>query len=674
MKGIFFGPPNVGKTIVSKRLTGRFRNLASEPDTFSESTGIDNPVEVHLYNPVKVHLYHDTQRITMLIHKGWSTLYRLQDQLETLIHLITNRDDSKTVTTDKKDTSKDIHYLDEANPTNNPTTVNPMETEDMLDISKLELYKDILPSHQKILQSLAKEMKEMTLFQIIDCGGQPEFFEILPLLLQGPCLALIFISLAQSLDEPFQVLFRDRQSKSSSYTSSFSQLQMVQMLLAAVESLNCADMDVEHNSKSAASIIGTYYDQESGKANLEKFEHKVEEFFKKSSFYKKDILKRTKKDFETHKDILKRSFIFPVDNVNGDESEIMPLREALEDIIMDFPSEPLPTSWGIYHLCLRYKFESQGMCSLKEAVEVASHCEIMEEDVEAVLKYFRYRFGTILHYHEVKGLESLVIINPNIIFRPIAKLVAESFGINNPRTPQTAERVRSTGEIPLTSLEKFCLDCPGRQNVSLTQIVSLLKHFHIISEVTEKKCIFMSCLLSPYPLKEESQEMLARNPAPLLICFSCRHVPVSLFHVLVTKLLVNGRFKMDEKRYKNCIGFIYDESVQVQLIAWNEFLEIRVNNNLQDSKTLIELKDIILLNIRSTVNEVSHMKSTCIDLGFYCPKSFEGTNTKLHYALLGKRQQSLICGSCEEGTIKLVGELEGKHKLWLKVSVVLIMH
>ena len=167
MKGIFFGPPNVGKTIVSLRLTERFRNLASEPDTFSESTGIDNPVEVHLY--------HDTLNSTMLIHKNWSTLDRLQDQLVTLIHLIvTSIDDSETVTSDKKGTSKDIPYLDEAN----PNTVDPMETEDMmLDFLKLEMYKDILPSHQKIIQSLMnKKMKEITLFQIIDCGGQPEFF------------------------------------------------------------------------------------------------------------------------------------------------------------------------------------------------------------------------------------------------------------------------------------------------------------------------------------------------------------------------------------------------------------------------------------------------------------------------------------------------------------------
>ena len=649
MKGIFFGPPNVGKTIVSRRLTGRFRNLASEPDTFiSESTGIDNPVEVHLY--------HDTQRSTMLIHKGWSTLHRLQDQLETLIHLITNRDDSKTVTSDKKDTSNDIPYLDEANPPISPNTVNPMETEDF---SKLEKYKDILPPHQKILQSIVKDMKEITLFQIIDCGGQPEFFEILPLLLQGPCLALIFISLAQSLDRPFEVSFRDRESKSSCYTSSFSQLQMVQMLLAAIESLNCAD--INHNSQSAASIIGTYYDQESGKANLEKYEHAIEQSLKQSSFYEQDLLKRT----------YKGSFIFPVDNVNGDESEMTLLRGAIEDIIMnsyEFPSESLPTSWGIYHLCLRHKFESQGICSLEEAVEVASHCGIMEEDVKKVLKYFRYRFGTILHYSEVKGLESSVIINPNIIFRPITKLVAESFGINNPQTPTIAERVRSTGEIPFTFLENvLCSDCPGRQSVSLQQIISLLKHFHIISEVTEKKCIFMSCLLSPYPLKEP-KEILGRSPASLLICFSCKYVPVSLFHVLVAKLLVDERFQLDEKRYKNCIGFIYDESVQVQLIAWNKFLEIRVNNNLQDSKTLIELKATILSNIQSTVNEVNHMKSTCTDLGFYCPKSFEGTNPKLHHALLGKRQQSLICENCEEGTKILVGKLEEKHKLWLEVS------
>ena len=38
------------------------------------------------------------------------------------------------------------------------------------------------------------------------------------------------------------------------------------------------------------------------------------------------------------------------------------------------------------------------------------------------------RFGTILYYHEVKSLVSLVIGDPNIIFKLITQLVALSFG------------------------------------------------------------------------------------------------------------------------------------------------------------------------------------------------------------------------------------------------------
>ena len=69
----------------------------------------------------------------------------------------------------------------------------------------------------------------------------------------------------------------------------------------------------------------------------------------------------------------------------------------------------------------------------------------------------------------------------------------------------------------------------------------------------------------------------------------------------------------------------------------------------------------------------NHMRSTCTELGFYCPKSFEGTNRKLHHALLDERQQSLVCKSCREGKNTLV-ELEEKHIFWLKVCDVLMTH
>ena len=48
-----------------------------------------------------------------------------------------------------------------------------------------------------------------TLLHIVDIGGQPDFHEILPLLLHGHALNLIVLNMTQDLDSPYTVVYRD---------------------------------------------------------------------------------------------------------------------------------------------------------------------------------------------------------------------------------------------------------------------------------------------------------------------------------------------------------------------------------------------------------------------------------------------------------------------------------
>ena len=64
----------------------------------------------------------------------------------------------------------------------------------------------------------------------------------------------------------------------------------------------------------------------------------------------------------------------------------------------------------------------------------------------AIILYVR--FGRIFYFGDVPALENLVIFNSNLIFHPITRLIAESFGAN-PLEPNTAEEIQRTGEVTL---------------------------------------------------------------------------------------------------------------------------------------------------------------------------------------------------------------------------------
>ena len=150
--------------------------------------------------------------------------------------------------------------------------------------------------------------------------------------------------------------------------------------------------------------------------------------------------------------------LFAVDNQNGNVAEIKELRKVLTTAIQKIFRKPvrLPTSWGFFHVLLRYTHESNGVCSLQEATRLAGSCGIHDpKKVREVLHFFYANFGTIFYFGDVPALENIVICDPNLLFHPITKLVAESFGAN-PSKPMSAAKIRKTGEISWNTFEEAC--------------------------------------------------------------------------------------------------------------------------------------------------------------------------------------------------------------------------
>ena len=109
-------------------------------------------------------------------------------------------------------------------------------------------------------QTLLKDINDITLFDVINTCGQPEFFKVLPLLLCGPCFNLIFLNLAHSLMKPFSVTYRHTPTSHSlvEYNSTYTQLEIIHMLQASLYSLNYEE---DGSQTSAAFLIGTHLDK-----------------------------------------------------------------------------------------------------------------------------------------------------------------------------------------------------------------------------------------------------------------------------------------------------------------------------------------------------------------------------------------------------------------------------
>ena len=698
VKCLFFGPPSVGKTTTRKRLTEEIKNLSTS--TQPTSTGVDNPLTVNLY--------HETEHVSVLIPHGgkWEeqTIMSEATLLMSCLHLTgqckmpsqsstsnnleqpTGKEKELSEATDKPKLS--VQKPSVFNPQSNPKQeIKPVDEQPSLEPQaartpevrkKLELsfFNQLVQERRwKELAEKFQDIKNFTILQMIDIGGQPEFHEILPLLLSGPALYLIFFNLTQEFDTLYEVTYthEDHSHSSISYRSQFTNKDIVLQILTTIASMNSgatqsSEDSLCHKQSSQALLLGTYKDR-STKEKLANLEHQIRKS-EIQNFVEESIL---------HPIPCKglSEFIFPLDNKNGEREEIVSLRNQLgTHILNNFKPQPLPTSWAFFHLALRNEYENtpEGWCYFDDAIELGLTYGISETKIETVLNYFHCQFGTILFYPEVAGLKNIVVCNPNVIFKPIASLIAFSFGSEKHKNLR-AETIRSSGQFSIEFIDKAMSQFHCDSNIRINAVVELMKYRNIICEVRneefkQKIVYFMPSLLQPkQDVTVVTKEHLEKwKYSPLLIFAPGGYIPIGLFSTLVVHLAKAFKLK-NQSQYKNHISFIEDPNTlcEIELIQRLDVLEVRVDSDNYKEATKACTRAFSLIN--EFINEMeashAHILNRHLEYGFYCPQSFQRSD-KPHFAKFYGRHKSekMLCLNavpCQEKRFELDPI---KHKIW----------
>ena len=680
LKSFFIGPSCVGKTTALRRLTYKITHIS--PDDIVPSTGIDAPLTVKLY--------HETGRSSVLLSEhGWKSL-GLREQCQTLCsHVINNPlpppSSSSTLpmrpslestfsispTThhidDPIDESTDEPVIDDDKPTDKPTG-------DMTDLIT-EISTLVKDEDWESIRELLKEKGIFTLLHIIDIGGQPECHEILPLLLHGLALNLIFLNVTQDLDSSYTVIYRDDDGYSPiQYKSEFTIREIIQRALCSIASLQTSP-----DHKPAAILVGTYFDQ-SSEADVLTLDQSIQKEFKDTNFMKNDILCQISESEEGER------YIHPLNNVSSDPSDIEKLRQLITNTVHQrFTPEQVPTSTLLLHLILRQKFEVRGWCSIEECVEVAKSCHISREDLlgeNGILQFLHDRFGTILYYHGLK-IGQRVIINPNIILAPTTELFVSAFGAKKSE-PKTAERIRTTGEIPQHLMDKVCSskNIKKADEIPTSEIVELLASCYILyentSEVCEKTTYFLPSLLFPdHNVAKESTDPTVLSGlfySPILLCPSTDFCPLGLFPATVVNLSKREFWKLDKcNRFRNRIRFYVqynkEKLLHVELRTLSTHLEFRIlSTKPVNPRLIIQLRRELWDAVTKVSLFYPHTENVKWLYGFYCPHAVDsGDHPHLALCQETEEPQDVVCSlpDCHGGPVAL----EDRHKCWFMVSM-----
>ena len=544
---------------------------------------------------------------------------------------------------------------------------------------------------EEVKKKLAAEFEHITILYVIDSGGQPECHEILPLLLDGHVLSLIFLDLRKELGDKHPVLFRTGKTIACAQKT-FSDLttgEVIQRILTSVSSLR------SDRYKSFAVFVGTYLDKVKKHQVLD-LDRAVQSAFK--VFIDESIICPVEVEEESEKYIEmldntsndqgdieeSEKYIETLDNTSNDQGDIERLRTLILTIIKEEfrkdQEDGVPTGWMLLHLLLRHKYQEKGWCMMAECIATAASCGITENELPKVLKYIHENYGTILYYADV--LKDIVICDPDVILSPLKSAFEFVFACKTVTKKTVIKRIRSTGEISQDDLE-YCFK-KDRVSLSTPDVIALFKHCHILCE-TGCKEFFMPCLLqTDNNITEEAndpQKLASLNPAPILFVPTSKFqrncaTPLGVFSALVVKMSADGKWNCNKSKFcfRNRIQFdVVDRTsgrtYTIELRLYATYIELRHIHGPIDTKVLVAFHRELCDALDRISQQFGHTKAIKWNWGFYCSGSLS-EGGRPHLALVKRDVPAVQDMTCDfdPPCCKRITDLEEKHKKWFEVS------
>ena len=415
----------------------------------------------------------------------------------------------------------------------------------------------------KIMCKLPDSFQNSCIVYMQDTGGQPELMDMLPALTIGPALYLLFCRLNDKLNDTYEVRYRD---PSVADKGGKSKLCLSDYILTIFSSIFCVhqaeqNKELDHekgdrimkkkellskSSKTVAYIIGTYKDDVK-EDEKKKFDKDLQDIIKKTKFFEEGLIKFKSQE----EDVL----VYPIDNKFGNVDEILELQQFLENALKkDFEKVKIPACWLAFNLSLRSR--GANIISLKDCILYGGKCHMSEENTKLALWFFHHHAGILMYFPEVKDLDDVVIVDTQVIYDCITRLILiaskKKEGINQ----HQAEDFKKNGKLTFELLEHAC-------GSNLSHIfLALLKHFNVLAPISEpessssstnvKEMYFMPCILNSVS-DQDLEDFKKKHSCPIVsslrLFYSSGFVPIGIFSALIARLAGERKVEVGFNKY-----------------------------------------------------------------------------------------------------------------------------
>ena len=649
-KMIFYGSAGVGKTSSMSVVAGE-----TPPDTRDSTPVASRPVSLYQLQAMKeVWLkYTPKQKVALCTQLSKSILG--QELLEVLAmgdptsdfepsdteesDSDDEPDASRSVGAGKSTTSTPIsqphHTREEVVPKLPPSAAPPAQS--LVDPQVLKVIQQVIDEILENIDKCPENVDPITFLHkllVVDCGGQPQFHEVLPIFLRKMSMIVFVIKLSEELSShPIIEYFESGKPVGTPYRSDHTTEQLIQRGLQSLHSHRSSKRKGAGSDAPKIIVIGTHKDEE----------HKCKESRDAKNARLGEMLLPAFKNEIIYFHYGTKKVLFPMNSKHpGQEEEDMAktIRCAVTRNRQAVPTK-LPLPWlGLEIVLDKVTLVlKRGVLNKSECLEIGRRLRLNESTLEAALMYLD-ELSLIFYYPDI--LPNHVFTNPQVLLDKISELVKIHHDMMSSSGPEEDTKDwRMFLDHALITLEFLSQEVFERHYVKgyfqPKDLVILFRKLYVFAEFSNGK-YFVPCLLRMLCNEEVSKYRLTAAAVvfPLVLHFPDgpprRGIFCSLLCFLTSpenhhpnpwKLKMPARSLTPTCLHRNCIQFTIPglkTPCTVTLIDTLLQFEVHVyvTSNEAAAKVCPAIKGAITDGLRKANVTLGYMNSTP-SFAFLCP-------------------------------------------------------
>ena len=450
----------------------------------------------------------------------------------------------------------------------------------------------------------AKSLDGKIIAQLLDCGGQPQFLEILPRFIGGMSLGILVIDLSKRLDEhPLSYFYgEDGQPVGEGVKSSMTNEQLFCLFLQMIVSQS------QKHRKTKFLIVGTHRDEEENSVGetREQKEKKIADIITTSGMEENVIYTD-----QNHKHI-----IFAVNAKHPKDCDIALGHKIMMEVMNESRARhvSIPLKYLNLELTLKQLSTTEKLAfSVDEVFNLMTRYFKDYESLKSGLEFLNKTFR-VFYFSKL----DLVFGEPQLLLNFITKIIVCHIELTtNPNKSVASDGTwkcfKEQGMITEEILKHFLKTCKASLSVRL--MVEVLETLLIICKVDEEKYL-MPCLLTT------TTASVAQSSKPsMLLHFPKGLARFGVFCCTICKLISSSKWKLYTKAYSHrnifhftiphCPGFVTLND------SFGSFFQVVLDIPLKFCRKSVDIRNTLMRVINEVTEELRYIPDQPV-LAFLC--------------------------------------------------------